>query len=194
MHAGGSGCGCSAAVFNGYLLRGLREGRWKHLLFAPTGALAEPHLLLSGGVHPRHLSCGGTFRRKGRSVSLGLPERISLRRRPLCHRPVSHRPHPTDPCPHPHRLCGGRVLLQAVGVYQYLVDWARAGATVPLTGFGYSLAKGVAKAVAEKGPLGILTAASPLPPAASPQRVCCRAGSHFLQAQGKTLTNTHRGI
>ena len=33
----------------------------------------------------------------------------------------------------------------------------RAGATVPLTGFGYSLAKGVAKAVAEKGPLGILT-------------------------------------
>ena len=49
------------------------------------------------------------------------------------------------------------VLLQAVGVYQYLVDWGGAGATVPLTGFGYSLAKGVAKAVAEKGPLGILT-------------------------------------
>ena len=42
------------------------------------------------------------------------------------------------------------VLLQAVGVYQYLVDWGGAG-------FGYSLAKGVAKAVAEKGPLGILT-------------------------------------
>ena len=49
------------------------------------------------------------------------------------------------------------VLLQAVGVYQYLVDWGGAGATVPLTGFGYSLAKGVAKAVAEKGPIGILT-------------------------------------
>ena len=49
------------------------------------------------------------------------------------------------------------VLLQAVGVYQYLGDWGGAGATVPLTGFGYSLAKGVAKAVAEKGPLGILT-------------------------------------
>lgn len=43
------------------------------------------------------------------------------------------------------------VLLQAVGVYQYLVDWGGAGATVPLTGFGYSLAKGVAKAVAGKG-------------------------------------------
>ena len=35
------------------------------------------------------------------------------------------------------------VLLQAVGVYQYLVDWGGAGATVPLTGFGYTLAKGV---------------------------------------------------
>ena len=49
------------------------------------------------------------------------------------------------------------VLLQAVGVYQYIVDWGGAGATVTLTGFGYSLAKGVAKAVAEDGLLGVLT-------------------------------------
>ena len=49
------------------------------------------------------------------------------------------------------------VLLQAVGVYQYVVDWGGAGATVPLTGFGYSLARGVAKAVAEKGLLGVIT-------------------------------------
>ncbi len=49
------------------------------------------------------------------------------------------------------------VLLQAVGVYQYLVDWGGAGATVPLTGFGYTLAKGAAKAVAERGLLGALT-------------------------------------
>lgn len=49
------------------------------------------------------------------------------------------------------------VLLQAVGLYQSVVDWGGAGATVPLTGFGYSLAKGVSKAVAEKGALGILT-------------------------------------
>lgn len=49
------------------------------------------------------------------------------------------------------------VFLQAVGVYQYLVDWGGAGATVPLTGFGYNLAKGVAKAVGEKGALGIIT-------------------------------------
>lgn len=49
------------------------------------------------------------------------------------------------------------VFLQAVGVYQYVVDWGGAGATVPLTGFGYTLAKGVAKAVAEKGLLGVVT-------------------------------------
>lgn len=49
------------------------------------------------------------------------------------------------------------VILQAVGVYQYLVDWGGAGATVPLTGFGYTLAKGVKTAVTEKGLLGALT-------------------------------------
>ena len=48
------------------------------------------------------------------------------------------------------------VILQAVGLYQPLVDWAGAGATVPLTGFGYSLAKGVAKAVGEQGLLGVI--------------------------------------
>ena len=51
----------------------------------------------------------------------------------------------------------GGVLLHALGLYQPLVDWAGAGATVPLTGFGYSLAKGVTKAVEEQGLLGVLT-------------------------------------
>ena len=49
------------------------------------------------------------------------------------------------------------VLLQAVGVYQAVADWVGAGATVPLTGFGYALAKGVEKAVAQQGLLGALT-------------------------------------
>ena len=49
------------------------------------------------------------------------------------------------------------VVLGGLGMYQYLVDWAGAGATVPLTGFGYTLAKGVKEAVAEKGLLGALT-------------------------------------
>ena len=49
------------------------------------------------------------------------------------------------------------VVLGGCGVYQYAVDWAGAGATVPLTGFGYALAKGVKKAVVEKGWLGAFT-------------------------------------
>lgn len=49
------------------------------------------------------------------------------------------------------------VILGAVGVYEPLVDFAGAGASVPLTGFGYNLAKGVMEAISEKGFLGIFT-------------------------------------
>lgn len=49
------------------------------------------------------------------------------------------------------------VLLSALGLYEPLARWGGAGATVPLTGFGHSLAKGVEKAVAEQGWLGVLT-------------------------------------
>ena len=49
------------------------------------------------------------------------------------------------------------VFLGAIGVYQSLADFAGAGATVPLTGFGNTLAKGVKKAVEEDGFLGIFT-------------------------------------
>lgn len=49
------------------------------------------------------------------------------------------------------------VILGALGLYQPIADWAGAGATVPLTGFGNNLAKGVKKAVEEKGFLGAFT-------------------------------------
>lgn len=49
------------------------------------------------------------------------------------------------------------VLLGAIGIYKPLVDFAGAGATVPLTGFGYTLAKGVKEAVQRDGFLGIFT-------------------------------------
>ncbi len=42
VHAGASGCGCSASVLAGYILNGMRAGRWKRVLFAPTGALMSP--------------------------------------------------------------------------------------------------------------------------------------------------------
>ena len=53
-------------------------------------------------------------------------------------------------------VCAG-VVLTAIGVYKPLVDFAGAGATVPLTGFGYAIANGVKEAVNEKGLLGALT-------------------------------------
>ena len=49
------------------------------------------------------------------------------------------------------------VLLGAIGLYQPLTDWPGAGATVPLTGFGWNLAKGVKEAVEEQGLLGAFT-------------------------------------
>ncbi len=49
------------------------------------------------------------------------------------------------------------VVLGAVGLYDPLVEWAGAGASVPLTGFGNVLANGVKKAVSESGILGIFT-------------------------------------
>ena len=49
------------------------------------------------------------------------------------------------------------VVLTAVGIYEPVKELCGAGATVPLTGFGYTLARGVEKAVAEQGLLGALT-------------------------------------
>ena len=48
-------------------------------------------------------------------------------------------------------------ILTGLGIYQSVVDLGGAGATVPLTGFGYSLAKGTMKAVDEQGLIGIFT-------------------------------------
>lgn len=49
------------------------------------------------------------------------------------------------------------VILGGTGVYEKIAEFAGAGATVPLTGFGYSIAKGVKQAVQEDGLIGALT-------------------------------------
>lgn len=49
------------------------------------------------------------------------------------------------------------VILQSFNLYEKLIDFAGAGATVPLSGFGYTLCKGVEKAIGEKGFLGIFS-------------------------------------
>ena len=52
MHAGGSGAGCSAAVLCGYILDGMRSGKWRRVLFAPTGALLSPASSMQGQSIP----------------------------------------------------------------------------------------------------------------------------------------------
>ena len=52
MHAGASGCGCSASVLCGYLLRQMEEGKLRKILFAPTGALLSPTSSFQGESIP----------------------------------------------------------------------------------------------------------------------------------------------
>ena len=49
------------------------------------------------------------------------------------------------------------VILGGLGIYEPLAEWAGAGATLPLTGFGYNLAKGTKEAIGEEGIFGILS-------------------------------------
>ena len=59
MHAGASGCGCAASVFNGYILRHMQTKAWRRILFAPTGALLSPVSSGQGESIPSicHLIC-----------------------------------------------------------------------------------------------------------------------------------------
>lgn len=52
VHCGGSGCGCSAAVLCAALLPGLLAGRWRRVLFCPTGALLSPTSIMQGESIP----------------------------------------------------------------------------------------------------------------------------------------------
>lgn len=51
-HAGGSGCGCSAVVLSSYILRRIKSGEWKKVLFVPTGALLSPVSFNEGQTVP----------------------------------------------------------------------------------------------------------------------------------------------
>lgn len=72
------------------------------------------------------------------------------------------------------------VILTAVGLYEPLVEWAGAGATVPLTGFGYTMAKGVESAIAEQGIRGILTGGFTASSAGVTAAILCGLIASFL--------------
>ena len=61
MHAGGSGCGCSASVLCTHILPKLKSGEWKNVLYVATGAMMSPAsvqqgLSIPGIAHAIHLS------------------------------------------------------------------------------------------------------------------------------------------
>ena len=60
VHAGGSGCGCAASVLCGYLLNGIREGRWNRILFTATGTLLSPTTTMQGESIPS-IACAVTI-------------------------------------------------------------------------------------------------------------------------------------
>ena len=72
------------------------------------------------------------------------------------------------------------VALTAVGLYEPLVEWAGAGATVPLTGFGYTMAKGVEQAIAQQGVRGILTGGFTASSAGVTAAILCGLIASFL--------------
>ena len=52
VHCGGSGCGCCASVLTGHILNNLKAGKWKNILFCPTGALHSPTSAFQGESIP----------------------------------------------------------------------------------------------------------------------------------------------
>ena len=81
------------------------------------------------------------------------------RRRVLRNSADTDRQDQADPGAHTCRLCRGGSAFGAVGLYAPLAEFAGAGATTPLTGFGFLISKGIKKAVDERGLLGVLTGA-----------------------------------
>lgn len=76
----------------------------------------------------------------------------------LCNCSNSNRQNKAHTCKSSSTICHTSVqYFGGLGIYKYLVDFAGSGATVPITGFGYNLAKGAIKGVNENGLLGAFT-------------------------------------
>ena len=71
------------------------------------------------------------------------------------------------------------VLLGAVGLYKPLVDFAGSGATVPLSGFGYNLYKGVKEGISEDGWLGIFTGGATASAGGIARQACFTSSNPF---------------
>lgn len=155
---GASGPGCSAIVLASYVLSKMESNEYKKVLFAPTGALLSPLSSQQGDSIPcichaitiervkenwcmwlmylKVFAVGGLICMLGQLLIIKTTL-TSSRILVLF-------------------VCIGAVL-EGFDLYDPIVSFAGAGATVPITGFGRSLAKGVIDAVKEKGVLGLFT-------------------------------------
>ena len=138
VQAGGSGAGCSAAVLCGKILPMLAAGQLRRVLFLATGALMSQTTFLQG----ESMSYVWAFVVGGAICVVG---QLFIDYTKLS----------------PARILTGYVvagvILSAVGLYKPLADFAGAGASVPLLGFGHLLAQGVQNAVDECGLPGAFT-------------------------------------
>ncbi len=105
VHAGGSGCGCSALALCGHFLDQLNTGKLKRILFCGTGALLSPTstqqgLPIPGVCHAVSIRGGGEL--------YGLCKSIRSRWPAVRHRSDPHRQNQADSCPDPCQLCGHR--------------------------------------------------------------------------------------
>ncbi len=167
-HSGGSGCGCAASVLAGYILPGIiQKKKWKRILFVPTGALLSKVSFNEGGSNSRYRTrcCNRAVQGSGYDVDTEIFFRrkkymdyfnafwtgglicalvqILLDRTKLM----------------PGRImvllvCTGSVL-SAVGIYQPFAEFAGAGASVPLLGFGNILWKGMKESIDKNGLIGL---------------------------------------
>lgn len=148
VKAGGSGCGCSAVVLNGYLLKQIMSGKYNRVLFMATGALLQPGQLPAGGIGARHRPC----RRAGKEgVSV---EEINWLQYLYAFLVGGAICVIAQIIMDKTKMNAGKILvlfvtagviLGAFGIYQKLVDFAGAGASIPLLGFGNTLARGAMK-------------------------------------------------
>ena len=150
VHAGGSGCGCSAAAE--------AAGRRPDPAAVVCGDRRAhvAHCIHAGRKHPRNLPRRGD-RNAGEHMILGYVKAFLVGAVLCMIGQILIDKTKLTPARILTLYVVAGVVLGAVGVYGPFAKWAGAGATIPLTGFGNLLAKGVRDAVAEKGVLGAFT-------------------------------------
>ena len=158
--AGGSGAGCSAVVLYGHLLNEMKKGKYQKILLVATGALLSPFLcskkIVFLALHmPLQLNI---FNGKERSNMLAMFFWAFVVGGLIC--VVGQLLFDVAKLTPGHTLSTFVVIgaiLDGFGLYEPLIDFAGAGATIPITSFGNSLVHGAMQEAEQHGIIGVLT-------------------------------------